>query len=89
MESTTLTLNKFHFVPLTERTTTRSSIVYNYANKWWVVHPEKGLAFFGKGYGSPQCNNDKSISQRLCPPWGRIEFIDRVLVPCNVADYRD
>jgi len=48
----------------------------HYVNCWWVVHPEKGLAFFNPKnartgrrrfgrYGSPQCNADERISRMV------------------------
>lgn len=80
---------KYHFVPLDQITSTKAHIIYNYRNMFWVVHPEKGLAFWDKGYGSPQCNHNEDLSKRLCPAWGEIKFIETVLVPCNVNDYKD
>jgi len=41
-------------------------------NRWWSVHPDKGLAFYAQlfGYGrsespSPQCNSDESTARHL------------------------
>ena len=41
-------------------------------DKWWSVHPEKGVAFYAQlfGYGrseapSPQCNDSESISRHF------------------------
>ena len=41
-------------------------------NKYWCVHPEKGLAYWDRGGRSfaeerysPQCNSDKRVSERL------------------------
>lgn len=64
-----------------------------YSNRWWVVHPEKGLAFFWskgvKGLGSPQCNSNESISRRLGTTieGATLEFIPRVFVPINLGDW--
>jgi hypothetical protein len=80
---------KFHFMSLEQAKAPKEHIVYNIVNSWWVVHPEKGLTFWGKGYGSPQCNTNEAISKRLYPPWGEVKFIERVFAPCNVGDYCD
>ena len=84
-----MTEDKFHFLPLDQATASRAWAVHQFFDSWWVVHPEKGLAFFGKGYGSPQCNKNESISRRLCPAWGEVKFIEYVKVPLNVSDYND
>ena len=41
-------------------------------NKYWCVHPEKGLAYWDRGGRSfsverysPQCNSSKAVSDRL------------------------
>lgn len=82
-------ISKYHFMKLEEAQHPKGHIVYNIINSWWVVHAEMGLAFWGKGYSSPQCNTNEEIARRLCPDWGTIQFIERVFAPCNVSDYRD
>lgn len=82
-------ISRFHFIALDEATASKSHILHQYLNKYWVVHPEKGLAFFNKGYGSPQCNSNEAISKKLCPEWGEIKFIERVLVPLDINEYRE
>lgn len=41
-------------------------------NRWWSVHPEKGLAFYFQPFGyaaseepSPQCNQDRATAEHL------------------------
>lgn len=80
---------KYHFLPLSDVLSTKAHIIYNYMNNYWVVHSEKGLAFWNKGYGSPQCNSNEELLKRLCPEWGEVKFIERVLVPCNITDYKE
>jgi hypothetical protein len=82
-------LSRFHFLPEDQIEAARQHMLHQYLDSYWVVHPEKGLAFYGKGYGSPQCNRNESIARRFCPPWGEIKFIPRVLVPLNINDYKD
>lgn len=79
-------LSKFHFLP-EDQVESTAHHVYQYINYFWVVHPEKGLAFYGKGYTKPQCNRDQRISDMLCPVWGVVKQIPRVIVPLNVNDY--
>lgn len=88
MESVEITISsKYHFIPLEQATKPKGYMLHHWANSYWVVHPEKGLAFFGKGYGSPQCNTNEEISKRLCPSWGVIKFIETVFAPLNISDY--
>lgn len=82
-------IEKFHFLKLEEASKPKGHIIYHIPNSWWVVHPDKGLAFYGKGFGSPQCNTNEMISRRLCPEWGEVQFIETVFAPCNVSDYSD
>jgi hypothetical protein len=77
----------FHFLPEAEVLESKAHMLHQYRNSWWVVHPERGLAFFRKGFSSPQCNTNEQIARRLCPAWGEIKFIERVLVPLNIRDY--
>lgn len=81
--------DRYHFIPESEILSSKSYTLYQYANAYWVVHPEKGLAFWDKGYSHPQCNSNKEISERLCPDWGIVKFYDRVLVPLNLSDYKE
>lgn len=84
-----MNIDRYHFLPEENILNTKAHIIYNYMNSYWVVHPEKGLAFWDKGYSHPQCNSNEELSKSLCPEWGTIKFIDRVLVPCNLNDYKD
>jgi hypothetical protein len=38
---------------------------------WWIVHPEKGLAFYRRSsdphYIASQCNRDKKVTEDLQP----------------------
>jgi hypothetical protein len=80
---------RYHFMPIEQATEPKGHMLYQWINAWWVVHPEKGLAFWDKGYSSPQCNRDESISKMLKPVWGEIKFMERVFAPLNLSDYRE
>jgi hypothetical protein len=49
------------YIPFDEATCPRDGEVV--CDRWWVVHPDKGLAVFGRG--SLQCNISKSLPERL------------------------
>ncbi len=38
-----------------------------FENHWWIVHPEKGLAFWGPITLTPQANANEIVSARLAP----------------------
>lgn len=66
-------------------------------NRWWAVHPEKGLAFYflrGRGGSespSPQCNQDERVvrhnSERI-NPGHIIEFVPLVFLEHAEAEMR-
>lgn len=82
-----MNMEKFHFLLEEEAIDCKANMLHQYRDKYWIVHPIKGLAFFRKGYGSPQCNSNEELAKRLCPDWGIVKFIPRVLVPLNINDY--
>jgi hypothetical protein len=65
------------FLSLAEATApTKGGFFQHYLNGWWVVHPDKGLAFYNPKHvrtgrrqlgrwGSPQCNTDERISREV------------------------
>jgi hypothetical protein len=57
-------LDKIHYVTLEELTTPRDGEVR--VNRYWVYHPEKGIAFY-KTLGSlvPQCNGSEDITKSI------------------------
>ena len=67
------------FIPLEEALTPPEGIVYHRVNRWWVVHPTKGLVIWRRF--SAQCNSDKRciehIRDRLYP-WAEIHFMPSV-----------
>lgn len=82
--------DRYHFLPMEKALEgSRAHIVYNYLDSYWVMHPEKGLAFWDKGYSSPQCNRNEALAKHLCPDWGVIVFMKVVQVPCNISDYQE
>ncbi len=61
-----------------------------YVDRWWTVHPEKGLAFYYpvrykavNRYSSPQCNTEERIAEHIRKklyPDHELEFISAVFV---------
>ncbi|UXN70929.1 hypothetical protein N8A98_07000 [Devosia neptuniae] len=68
-------------------------------NRWWVVHPERGLIFWQpetrrrKGQltgAAPQCNSDETITRRVIAklyPWAEVKQVPLVLLPISMSDY--
>lgn len=64
------------FLPMDEATAPSGGTFFqHYVDAWWVVHPERGLAFYNpmgtRGrrrhgrLGSPQCNTSEKISRMV------------------------
>lgn len=66
-------------------------------NRYWSVHPERGLRLFqsnrrrrGQIRGaSPQCNQNEEIVRRFLYEGDVIKRFDLVLVPIDINDYRN
>lgn len=79
---------RLEFVPLEKATIPPPGLIEHIHNRWWVVHPQKGLVFW-KGW-SPQCNSNKEITERIWKgmyPWAEIQFIPSVYRRINPNDY--
>lgn len=83
----------FKFLPEDEaRNPTKGQYFRRTTNQWWIVHPEKGLAFYipakRVGYGMPQCNADERITRKIAEnglyefPY-EIKFFELVWVPVD------
>lgn len=62
-------INKTIHIPIKIASNPKSGDVI--CNNWWIVHPEYGVCFYNPlrtfydGVGSPQCNQDKNVSDIL------------------------
>lgn len=69
----------------------KSGIFELIAESYWVVHPERGIAFYdptGRGIrSSPQCNQHKSIVERLCPDGHEVRYIAQVWLGHDCSEY--
>ncbi|MCP3962412.1 MAG: hypothetical protein GY719_31610 [bacterium] len=56
-------------------------------DRWWQVHPEKGLVIYTTGGAfSPLCNTNRSVVERM--PAGReVRHLDFVWLPHDCKDY--
>jgi hypothetical protein len=75
----TITMDDYVFLPLEEATTCPDGFVECLRDRWWLVHPDKGLAFYspvnGKRVklsaaerimlGSPQCHESKALIEDM------------------------
>lgn len=86
-------VDKYSYMPLEKatRTPTDGFCWELYAERFWIVHPEKGIAFYdpaGKGRRiSPQCNSAEAVAARLRPEGHEVQYIARVWVRHNCSDY--
>ena len=53
-------------------------------NRWWIVHPEKGLTIYNRT--GLQCNENKRIVERLKPPDHDVVFIECAWIPVDLRD---
>jgi hypothetical protein len=85
---------RLRFIALDKASALKEGIVYCYLNRWWAVHPEKGVIFYrpnkrGHG-GSPQCNNNEAIVRQLTArlyPWAEVRLIPVVIERVDPSDY--
>ena len=57
-----------------------------YGPRWWAVNEKSEVMFYGS-YGSPQCNQNKQIVERIRPECG-VVFLEFAFIPHNCSDYR-
>lgn len=73
-------------------------LVQIYENRWWAVSDKDELYFYGtkrSPYSSPQCNSNRSISERIASDgvisqlgtFKEVRQIPLVFVPVNISDY--
>lgn len=76
---------QLEYVGFEEATTPRDGDVLT--NRWWVVHPEHGVAFYRlrpkDPYRAPQCNHHERIARDICEklyPGHEVRLIPAVFV---------
>lgn len=100
---TTRTEDDYKFLPFDEAASPAGGgHFFHYTDCYWVVHPERGLAFFNPpgrngrrrshGLGAAQCNTDprsREFAARMGYPWpAEVRLIVSAWVPVNISDYR-
>ena len=77
-----LTEADYSYLPIEQATdpTFAEGLTFQFMrDRYWAVHPERGLLFY-KGK-SPQCNSSEMISRKIAPPWARIVLLPVAFVP--------
>ncbi len=84
------------FMPF-DKISEAGGIVNHIKNRWWIVHPEKGLCFHPYSDKSqrpqncsPQCNSSRAIIESLrdrLRPEFEVRFFESVLQPIDIQDY--
>ena len=58
---TSAPIDKLTYIPLEEAVTPKNGLTAM-TDRWWVAHPEMGLAVWNRGsLRSPQCNSERLI----------------------------
>ena len=80
---------KYIFVPVEKATVPPPGLIEHLKDRWWLVHPERGLAFFDERAMSPQCNSNETIARHLARnhPWAEVQFFPSVFRRINPKDY--
>lgn len=83
------TEDRLVFIPLEEATTPPGGLIEHLKDRWWIVHPEKGVAFHDKKAMSPLCNGNEGITRLLAEsyPWAVVQFIPSVFRRIRALDY--
>lgn len=88
-----LTEDDFVFMPEAD-VMKGGGICMHIKNRYWCVHPTKGLVFYPYSRknarvenSSPQCNSNIEVAKRLCYSWAEVKFIESVLQPIDIQDY--
>lgn len=58
-------------------------------DRWWQVHPEKGLAIYrgpDRRFFSPQCNQNRALVEKM-PAELEVRFLEFVWLPHDCQDY--
>lgn len=83
-----MTEDKFTFITLDKATVPPAGLIEHIKDHWWLVHPEKGVAFYGNGM-AVQGNTNESLTRRFAEsnPWAEVRFIPSVFRAINPQDY--
>jgi hypothetical protein len=85
---------KLRRVPMTDLTTPTTGMFSVYVGYWWPVTDDDCLLFYRptrrSGYGSPQCNSDRRIAEKVSgiyPMPTTLQQVPIVFVPLDPSDY--
>lgn len=81
---------RLFFTSTEKAITPPAGLIEHLKDRWWVVHPTKGLVFWDKHHMAPQCNSNEAVARRIWEqmyPWAEIKFIPSVYRSINPQDY--
>jgi hypothetical protein len=78
---------RLSFTPLEVAVIPPTGLIEHIKDKWWIVHPTKGVCYFRKH--SPQCNSNEEVGRRFMVmyPWAELKFIPSVFRTIEPRDY--
>jgi hypothetical protein len=78
---------RLSFIALEQATIPPSGFIEHIKDKWWIIHPTKGVCFYKEH--SPQCNSNEKISKRFLTiyPWAELRYIPSVFRTVDPRDY--
>lgn len=91
--------HKMRTFPIDQMTDPRGKgTVQIYEDRWWAVSERDELYFYGtehSPWGSPQCNGNRAITERVANDglvkergdFKEVRFLPLVFVPINVNDF--
>jgi hypothetical protein len=82
-------LERYVFIPVEKAIVPPPGLIEHIKDHWWLVHPEKGVAFYDKRAMAPQCNSNRFIVERVLAssPWAEVRFIPSVFRRIDPQDY--
>lgn len=85
------------YVPLAEACAPPKGFIEHFKDKWWIVHPERGVVMWRVGnkarnMTAPQFNSSEEIArlvQQKMYPWAEVRQIPSVFKKVDPKDWRD
>lgn len=84
---------RFVFVAFDTATTPPDDIIQHFKDRWWVVHPDKGIVYWkhNENHMSPLCNRTEELAKRICAsmcgPWAEVKFFPSVFRRIRPQDF--
>jgi hypothetical protein len=78
------------FVPIEHASTPPGGIIQHLKDRYWCVHPTRGLVFWTSQLMWPQCDSDERCSKAIRDevyPWADVVFVPSVFRLVNPRDF--